>query len=114
MGFEVEHYYGVPCLCDYIADNDLKADPESFAQLEQLALAVRDKFPHSMIARFWHLMHGRPNCRSSVKNHEDTPHDYHRQWLFTPDLPDLVSTVLHKSYFDRTNSGHTVGGGNRE
>jgi S-adenosylmethionine-dependent methyltransferase len=26
-------HYGVRCICDYIADNDLKADPARFAQL---------------------------------------------------------------------------------
>jgi S-adenosylmethionine-dependent methyltransferase len=55
-GFVVEHHYGVRCLCDYIADNDIKTDPESFAKLEQLEMAVRDKYPYNMIARFWHLI----------------------------------------------------------
>lgn len=55
-GFCVEHHYGVRCLCDYIADNELKSNQDSFAKLEQLEMAVRDKHPYNLFARFWHLI----------------------------------------------------------
>jgi S-adenosylmethionine-dependent methyltransferase len=55
-GFELKAHYGVRCLCDYIADNDRKSDPAFFAQLEQLEMAIRDKYPFYLIARFWHVI----------------------------------------------------------
>ncbi|MCE7982081.1 MAG: hypothetical protein DYG89_12875 [Caldilinea sp. CFX5] len=55
-GFRLQTFYGVRSLCDYIADNDRKTDPAFFAQLEALEMAVRDKHPFKLIARFWHLI----------------------------------------------------------
>ncbi|MEZ4866774.1 MAG: methyltransferase domain-containing protein [Caldilineaceae bacterium] len=55
-GFALQKHYGVRCLCDYMADNARKADPQFFAQLETLELAVRDQYPFYLIARFWHLL----------------------------------------------------------
>ncbi len=48
--------YGVRCVNDYIANNDLKADPTFFAQLEQLELAMSDKYPYYLLARFFQLI----------------------------------------------------------
>lgn len=55
-GFRLQTFYGVRSLCDYIADNERKADPIFFAQLEQLEMALRDQYPFKLIARFWHLI----------------------------------------------------------
>jgi len=55
-GFRLQTFYGVRSLCDYIADNERKTDPAFFAQLEALEMAVRDKVPFKLIARFWHLI----------------------------------------------------------
>lgn len=55
-GFRLQTYYGVRSLCDYIADNERKTDPVFFSQLEALEMAVRDKVPFKLIARFWHLI----------------------------------------------------------
>jgi S-adenosylmethionine-dependent methyltransferase len=49
-------HYGVRCVNDYIANNDLKADPTFFAQLEQLELAMTDKYPYYLLARFFQLV----------------------------------------------------------
>ena len=54
--FAVEALYGVRCLNDYISDNERKSDPIFFAQLEALELAVRDKYPYYLLARFYHLI----------------------------------------------------------
>lgn len=55
-GFRLQTFYGVRSLCDYIADNERKADPVFFTQLEQLEMALRDQYPFKLIARFWHLI----------------------------------------------------------
>lgn len=48
--------YGVRCICDYIANNDLKTDPASFAQLEQLEYALSDRYPYYLLARFFQII----------------------------------------------------------
>jgi S-adenosylmethionine-dependent methyltransferase len=48
--------YGVRCICDYIADNDIKNDPNFFAQLEQLEYALSDKYPYYLLARYFQVI----------------------------------------------------------
>ena len=48
--------YGVRCICDYLANNDLKTDPTSFAQLEQLEYALSDQYPYYLLARFFQII----------------------------------------------------------
>lgn len=49
-------HYGVRCVNDYIANNDLKYDPTFYARLEQLELALTDQYPYYLIARFFQLI----------------------------------------------------------
>ncbi|HLW01336.1 MAG TPA: methyltransferase domain-containing protein [Ktedonobacterales bacterium] len=49
-------HYGVRCVNDYIANNEIKADPSFFAELEQLELAMSDKYPYYLLARFFQLL----------------------------------------------------------
>ena len=48
--------YGVRCVCDYIADEEIKHDPAFFAELERLELAMSDRMPYLLTARFFHLI----------------------------------------------------------
>lgn len=56
IGSTLLGHYGVRCVNDYIANNDVKADPAFFAQLEQLELAMSDKYPYYLLARFFQLI----------------------------------------------------------
>jgi S-adenosylmethionine-dependent methyltransferase len=49
-------HYGIRCMTDYIFDNTLKHDPEFYAKLEKLELALTDKLPYVLIARFFQLI----------------------------------------------------------
>lgn len=49
-------HYGIRCVTDYIFDNTLKHDPEFYAKLEKLELALTDKLPYVLIARFFQLI----------------------------------------------------------
>lgn len=51
--------YGVRCVCDYLANNDLKTDPASFAQLEQLEYTLSDHYPYYLLARFFQIIAGK-------------------------------------------------------
>ncbi|HEX6387551.1 MAG TPA: methyltransferase domain-containing protein [Anaerolineae bacterium] len=55
-GFTIVQRYGIRCVNDYIANNDLKTDPEFYQQLEALELALSDKYPFYVLARFYHLI----------------------------------------------------------
>jgi S-adenosylmethionine-dependent methyltransferase len=55
-GFRVIGEYGIRCVNDYIPDNELKRDPEFYAELEKLELAMSGKFPYYLLARFFHLV----------------------------------------------------------
>jgi S-adenosylmethionine-dependent methyltransferase len=48
--------YGVRCVNDFLPDNDLKADPEFYAQLEQLEREMGDRYPYYLIARFFQII----------------------------------------------------------
>jgi S-adenosylmethionine-dependent methyltransferase len=55
-GFTLLEQYGVRCLCDFMADNERKYDPDFYEQLEQLELAVSDKYPYKLLARFYQFI----------------------------------------------------------
>jgi S-adenosylmethionine-dependent methyltransferase len=56
LGFGLIMRYGVRCVCDYIADEERKHDPAFFAELERLELAMADRMPYLLTARFFHLV----------------------------------------------------------
>lgn len=56
LGFGLVTRYGVRCVCDYIADEEIKRDPAFFADLERLELALSDRMPYLLTARFFHLV----------------------------------------------------------
>jgi len=55
-GCSVIGRYGVRCVNDYIFDNNLKYDPAFFARLERLELALTDRYPYYLLARFFQLI----------------------------------------------------------
>jgi S-adenosylmethionine-dependent methyltransferase len=55
LGCPVTGHYGVRAFCDYIADDQSKADPAFFADLERLELAVTARPPYPHIARMFQL-----------------------------------------------------------
>ena len=55
-GLELLGQYGIRCICDYLQDNERKADPAFFAQLEQLEIAMSDTYPYYLLARFMQLI----------------------------------------------------------
>ncbi|MBA3417205.1 MAG: methyltransferase domain-containing protein [Geodermatophilaceae bacterium] len=58
-GCHVLHRFGIRCIADFITDDELKADPEFYARLEQLELAVCDREPFVHTARMWQLVAAR-------------------------------------------------------
>jgi S-adenosylmethionine-dependent methyltransferase len=56
LGFGLVLRYGVGCVCDLIADDDVKQDAEFFAELERLELAMADRMPYLLTARYFHLL----------------------------------------------------------
>jgi S-adenosylmethionine-dependent methyltransferase len=56
LGFGLVTRYGVRCVCDYITDEEIKHDPAFFAELERLELALSDRMPYLLTARFFHLV----------------------------------------------------------
>ena len=55
-GCAIEHDYGLRCVCDYWGDNDLKADPAVFQQLEELEFAMADRHPYKLLARYFQVI----------------------------------------------------------
>lgn len=51
-GLFVEGDYGIRCLCDYWGDNERKADPVVFRQIEALEYALTDRSPYKLLARY--------------------------------------------------------------
>ena len=49
-------HHGILAVTGYVADNDRKHDPVFFADLERLELALADRLPYPLIARFFHLV----------------------------------------------------------
>jgi S-adenosylmethionine-dependent methyltransferase len=56
VGCAVIGRYGVRCVNDYIFDNDIKSDPAFFARLERLELALTDRYPYYLLARFFQII----------------------------------------------------------
>ena len=54
--FTLVKQYGIRSVCDFISDNELKYDPNFYQQLERLELALSDKYPYYLLARFYHLI----------------------------------------------------------
>ena len=50
------HDYGLLCICGYWTDNERKSDPAIFAQLETLELAMTDRNPYKLLARYFHIV----------------------------------------------------------
>ena len=55
-GYEIIGVYGLVSVCGYIQNNDIKYDPDFFAQLEELENAVSDKHPYNLLARFYQII----------------------------------------------------------
>lgn len=56
LGCRLLAQYGIRCLTDYMADNELKADPAFFADLERLEIAVSGRHPYYLTARMFHII----------------------------------------------------------
>ncbi|GAB7191157.1 tRNA uridine 5-oxyacetic acid(34) methyltransferase CmoM [Kineococcus sp. NUM-3379] len=54
-GCTVEHRFGIRCVMDLIADDEIKHDPGFYRRLEELELALCDREPYRHTARFWQL-----------------------------------------------------------
>ncbi len=54
-GCTVEHRFGIRCVIDLIADDELKYDPDFYQRLLQLELALCAREPYWRTARFWQL-----------------------------------------------------------
>lgn len=54
-GCVVEHRFGIRCLMDLIADDERKAEPEFYRQLQELELRLCEREPYWRTARFWQL-----------------------------------------------------------
>jgi S-adenosylmethionine-dependent methyltransferase len=52
--------YGVRCVLDLIPDDGIKSDPAFYADLEALELAMSDRLPYLLTARYFHLFGQRP------------------------------------------------------
>jgi S-adenosylmethionine-dependent methyltransferase len=55
-GCRTEQDYGVRCVCDYWGDNERKADPAVFQQLEALELAMAERHPYKLLARYFQVI----------------------------------------------------------
>jgi S-adenosylmethionine-dependent methyltransferase len=55
-GYAVEKDYGIHAICAYWGNNSLKSDPEIFDQLTQLELALTDKYPYKLLARYFQII----------------------------------------------------------
>lgn len=59
-GLEVVGRYAARVAGDYVADNDLKAQPDFYAALERLELALCDQEPFIALGAMWQLVAVRP------------------------------------------------------
>jgi S-adenosylmethionine-dependent methyltransferase len=55
-GCSVDAHDGIRCLCDYWGDNERKSDPAVFAQIERLELALANKYPYKLLARYFQIV----------------------------------------------------------
>ncbi len=56
IGCSIVGQYGIRCVNDYIPDNEIKTDPQFFAEMEKLEYAMSDKFPYYLVARSFHII----------------------------------------------------------
>ncbi|GHJ05547.1 MULTISPECIES: class I SAM-dependent methyltransferase [Streptomyces] len=59
-GLDVVGHYGVMNVCNLVADNDIKYDPDFFGRLEELEIALAGRMPYPLTARMFHLIAQRP------------------------------------------------------
>jgi S-adenosylmethionine-dependent methyltransferase len=59
-GCAVVQDYGIRCVCDYWGDNELKADPAEFKQLEALEFALADRHPYKLLGRYFQVIGRKP------------------------------------------------------
>ena len=52
----IEDRYGIRCINDYIADNEIKEDETFFIELEKLEIVLGKKYPYNLIARFFQVI----------------------------------------------------------
>ncbi|MEV4314475.1 methyltransferase domain-containing protein [Actinocrispum sp. NPDC049592] len=56
LGCEVRAHYGIRCVSDYITDDDRKREPQFYAELERLELALTGRHPYMHTARIFQLV----------------------------------------------------------
>jgi S-adenosylmethionine-dependent methyltransferase len=61
IGHAVVGHYGIRCVNDYIADNQRKHDPEFYAELERLEIAMSDRYPYYLLARIFQIVAQKPS-----------------------------------------------------
>ncbi len=54
-GCTVQHRFGVRCVMDLVADDEVKHDPEFYRRLEELETALCERDPYRLTARFWQV-----------------------------------------------------------
>lgn len=54
-GCTVQHRFGIRCVMDLVADDDLKHDPDFYGRLEELETALCERDPYRLTARFWQV-----------------------------------------------------------
>ena len=54
-GHQVQHRFGIRCVMDLMADDEVKSDPARYDALEELELALCERDPYRRAARFWQL-----------------------------------------------------------
>jgi S-adenosylmethionine-dependent methyltransferase len=55
-GCVIQADYGLRCMIDYWGDNERKAEPDTFARLEELELALSAAYPYKLLARFFQVI----------------------------------------------------------
>ncbi|HEY5119650.1 MAG TPA: hypothetical protein VII90_09350 [Anaerolineales bacterium] len=48
--------YGIRCLSDYWGDNETKSKPEVWEKIAKLEYGLTDKYPYTLLARFWQIV----------------------------------------------------------
>lgn len=59
-GLEPVAHYGIRCVTDVIPDDGRKHDPDYYADLLRLELALCDRYPYRDLARLWQVVARRP------------------------------------------------------
>ncbi len=56
LGCSVQAHYGIRCVNDYITDDDRRHEPQFYAELERLELALTGRHPYMHTARIFQLV----------------------------------------------------------